>query len=221
MKIESVLFDLDGTLLDTAPDLAGAANILRARHNLPALPVEEMRSAVGYGGAAILNAAFGMEESNPLYTQFLTDYLDIYHEHLADTTDFFPGMDEVLTTLDRKQITWGIVTNKPSRFTFELLTKLNLKDRPACILCGDTLSRRKPHPDQIIHALELMNKPAKSCLYVGDTLVDVQASKAAGAYSLVALYGYTDSKEDPRGWKADGYVAKPLDILTWLEAFQC
>jgi phosphoglycolate phosphatase len=129
-------------------------------------------------------------------------------------------MLEVLATLEQQQIIWGIVTNKPSRFTFEILKAMQLEERAAVIVCGDSLPKRKPHPDQILHACNALEQNPKECVYIGDTEIDVTASKAAGTKSLVAMYGYIAPNENPADWKADGYINKPLDIIDWLATHQ-
>lgn len=218
--INTVLFDLDGTLLDTAPDIGNALNEIRDAHKLPPLEQSLIRPYVGYGARAMLKFAFNVDEDHPRYTGLLDDFLHAYHAHLTKTTQLFPGMDKVLTHLEENNITWGIVTNKPSRFTFDLLKSLGLDKRSACIICGDSLSKRKPDPDQILHACELIQCSPEETLYVGDTSTDVIASKAAGTKSLVALYGYIKAEEDPHTWEADGYVNEPIRIIDWLASNQ-
>lgn len=216
--ISTVLFDLDGTLLDTAPDIGNALNQVRHAHKLPPIAHPLIRPFVGYGASAMIKFAFDIDEEHPRYTQLLDELLHAYHDHLTRTTRLFPGMEEVLCHLEKNNIPWGIVTNKQSRFTYDLLKALALDHRSACIICGDSLSKRKPHPDQILHACELIKCKPSETLYVGDTSTDVTASKAAGTKSLVALYGYIKAEEDPHSWKADGYVKEPVDIIEWLAA---
>lgn len=214
--INSVLFDLDGTLLDTASDLGNALNELRHNHQLPPLPLATIRPYAGYGSREMLKLAFDIDEHHPHYPNYLDHFLQLYQTHLTRTTQFFPGMEELLTQLDERGITWGIVTNKPGRFAFDLLKTMKLDQRAACIVCGDSLSKRKPDPDQILHACDLLNITPANTLYIGDTVIDVTASKAAGTKSIVALYGYIKAEDDPQTWKADGYIQQPKDILEWL-----
>lgn len=215
-KFNTVLFDLDGTLLDTAPDLASALNQQRINHDLAALPLPVIRPTVGYGSRAMLKLGFDVDENHPRYTSLLEEFLSLYQIQLTKQTKLFPEMGQVLKHLEDEHITWGIVTNKPSRFTLDILKALKLEHRAACIICGDSLSKRKPDPDQILHACQLLKQDPGTCLYVGDTSIDVIASKAAGTKSLVALYGYISNDEDPYSWKADGYVQKPIEIIDWL-----
>lgn len=216
--INSVLFDLDGTLLDTASDLGNALNELRGNHKLEPLPLATIRPYAGYGSREMLKLAFDIDENHPHYTNYLDDFLHLYQTHLTKTTRFFPGMQDLLNELDEREITWGIVTNKPSRFAFDLLKAMDLDKRAACIVCGDSLSKRKPDPDQILHACDLLNITPANTLYIGDTMIDVTASKAAGTKSLVALYGYIKAEDDPQKWQADGYIHQPMDVLHWLTA---
>ena len=212
--IESVLFDLDGTLLDTAPDLVYALNQLRLKYALEELPFEQVRSQVGYGSKTLLKLAFEVEEAQ--YKTLADEFLKIYQLHLLKSTKLFPKMEEVLHHLDKKNIPWGIVTNRPTRFTGVLLDALNLSQRTDCVICGDSLPKQKPDPYPIMHACSLIKADVKKCLYVGDMKTDVLASKAAGAKSLVALYGYIGNEDNPYSWEADGYIEKPIEILDWL-----
>lgn len=215
-KIETVLFDLDGTLLDTAPDLTFAVNKIRERQLLPELPVSAIRPYVGYGAKGMLKAGLNIEDTDPNYPTVLTDFLDLYQTHASRLTQPFPDIEKVLNYLEEQQIPWGIVTNKHARFVHDILKSMKLDQRAACVICGDSLSKRKPDPDQILHALTLLKRKVKTCLYIGDTEIDVLASKAAGTRCLVALYGYIGESEKPEEWQADGYIQKPMDIIDWL-----
>jgi phosphoglycolate phosphatase len=135
---------------------------------------------------------------------------------MTETTTLFPGMEKVLQHLDNNQISWGIVTNKPSRFTVDLLDVLDLTRRTNCIICGDTLAKRKPHPEPILEACKILNQNPENTIYVGDTLTDVTASKAAGTRSLVVLYGYIGPEENPYNWQADAYVKTADEIINWI-----
>lgn len=214
--VETVLFDLDGTLLDTAPDLANALNILRSNHQLPELPFSQLRPIVGKGAKILIEHGFNIIDTDPTYPQLYDTLLRIYGDILTNNTQLFPDMHRVLEHLDAKNIPWGIVTNRPEKLTHQLLSKLDLDKRSGVVICGDTLPQRKPHPAPILHACKLMTANPSTTLYVGDSDVDVTASKAAGARSLVALYGYRMAHEDPYSWSADGYIEKPIEIIDWL-----
>lgn len=221
-NIEAILFDLDGTLLDTAHDLVSALHLLMNKPN----PFDtqnnkvhrELRAAAGRGCKGLIKAGLNIEDTDERYSKLAEELLQHYDNHLLDTTQLFPGMSEVLKHLEQNNIPWGIVTNKPDKYTKKILGGLQLTVTPQCVISGDSLKNRKPHPEPLLHACQLLQKAPQQCLYVGDTEVDVIASKAAGMPSLVALYGYTFSHEDPLSWKADGYIEHPKEILSWVKS---
>lgn len=215
-EIQGVLFDLDGTLLHTVPDLVAALNHLRTEFNLPPLDFASITPIAGLGSKAMIKRALDIDEHHELFQKMREKFLTYYADNIANSTDFFPEMETVLHYLDERKIPWGIVTNKLTIHTEKVLFALNFSHRPGCVVCGDTLSTYKPHPEPILHACKLLGIDPKKSLYIGDAATDVQASKAAGTYSLVALYGYINDDEDPYKWKADGYIQKPLDIIDWL-----
>lgn len=216
-SIRAVLFDLDGTLLDTAPDMAGALNALRRERSLAALPFGSIRGAVSHGAAQVVRAGF--PDADP-ETQLLLQrlFLEIYRGALSRETRLFPGMDEVLTALADHGIKSGIVTNKAAWLTDPLLVELQLRDRFACVVSGDTLAERKPHPLPLLHAAAQAGVRPHECIYVGDAERDVQAAHAAAMPALVANYGYLRDDEDSAAWGADGYLNAPLELLDWLKA---
>jgi len=212
----AVLFDLDGTLLDTAPDLALALNQLLKAHDRPSLNLTAIRPEAGHGCKGLLKLGLQLDEQHPDYPLRCDEFLHFYERCCLENTRLFVGMDEVLTHLEKNDIPWGIVTNKPARFTTLLLDHLRLAERAACVISGDSLPNSKPHPEPIWHACRLLAKSPSECLYVGDAETDVQASKAAGTFSLAALYGYIPLDEDPYGWQADGYIQRPGEIIRHL-----
>jgi len=212
-----ILFDLDGTLLDTAPDLGTALNTQRAEHKLAPLPQERIRPIVSHGSPALLKLGFGIEPNDSRYAGMRARLLEIYRGCLSQETRLFPGIDAVLLDLEHRGMRWGIVTNKPGALTEPLLQAFNLNQRTACVVSGDTTPRRKPHPDQLLHACALTSCSPANSIYVGDAQRDVEAGRAAGMQTLVALYGYIDSSEQPTDWGADGLLEKPTDLLTWLD----
>lgn len=221
MKAKAVLFDLDGTLLDTAPDLVFALNKLREEHGLSPFDLAAAKHLVGQGSKPMLKAALDIEAHDPLFIVKRQAFLDIYAKHLADSTTFFPYMEEVLNYLESHSIPWGIVTNKLTVHTLPLLQALQIMHRPGCIVCGDTLSKYKPDPEPILHACELLKQHPEDCIFVGDTLTDMVAGKAAGVRSLVALYGYIGEDDNPQDWPADGYLKEARDLITWLNNDKC
>jgi 2-phosphoglycolate phosphatase len=214
--IKAVLFDLDGTLLDTATDLGHALNHLLVKRDKEPLAYPIIRPAAGRGCRGLLKLGLNVDENHPDFTALCTELHIHYYKHLADTTTFFPGMDTVLLQLEQANIPWGIVTNKPARFTLKLLASLQLLDRATCIVSGDTLKKSKPHPEPILHACELLQQNPSECLYVGDSEIDIIASRAAGSPSFVAMYGYIPAEETPHTWNANGYIQQPLELFELL-----
>ena len=216
-KIETVLFDLDGTLLDTAPDMTAALNCLRRERSMADLPLADVRPLVGQGVKALLKLGFNVDDQHRDYAHMLHQYFTAYQNCFTSSTALFQGMLPVLDHLEARNIPWGIVTNKPTRFTTSLLDALDLTRRSGCTICGDTLSLRKPHPEPILHACKLLMANPATTVYIGDAITDMMASKAAGTFSLAALYGYIGAEEDPYSWQADGYINSPSEIISWLE----
>jgi phosphoglycolate phosphatase len=215
--LRAVLFDLDGTLLDTAPDMVGALNALRQEQALAPLPYEVVRSAVSHGAARVVKAGFADADPETLL-RLQKRFLEIYRGALSRETRLFPGMDVVLQTLADWQIKCGIVTNKAAWLTDPLLAELGLSSRFACVVSGDTVAERKPHPLPLLHAAALAEVSPGECIYVGDAERDVQAAHSAAMPALVANYGYLRADEDSTAWGGDGYLNRPLDLLDWLKA---
>ncbi|MBX3703548.1 MAG: phosphoglycolate phosphatase [Steroidobacteraceae bacterium] len=211
-----VLLDLDGTLLDTAPDMADALNRLRADEGLGSLPFEHIRPHVSHGAPRLIRVGFGDPEPER-FESLRGRYLAIYRQGLANRTRLFDGFEEVLSTLERRGIPWGVVTNKPGWLTVPLLEQLGLAARSACIVAGDTLAERKPHPMPLLHAASLLGLEPGACLYLGDAERDVQAARNAGMIPLVAGFGYLHDGEDPAAWRPDGILHRPGDLLAWLD----
>jgi len=214
--IRTVLFDLDGTLLDTAPDLAGALNMVLAEQGRPALPFERIRPVVSHGGIALIELGFGLARQDPAFAALRQRLLAIYRANLAVRTRPFPGMSELLAAIESRHMNWGVVTNKPGWLTEPLLQALGLFERAACVVSGDTLPERKPHPAPMLHACRLAGSEPAQCVYVGDAQRDIEAGRSAGMHTLVALFGYIEADEDYRKWQADAAVDSPAGILDWL-----
>lgn len=213
-----ILFDLDGTLLDTAPDLGAALNALRAEHSLSPLPAERIRPLVSHGSPALLKLGFGIQPQDSRYAGMRAQLLDIYRARLSRETRFFPGVQALLDELEQRALRWGIVTNKPAALTQPLVEAFHLHTRAACVVSGDSTPRRKPHPDQLLHACALSGVEPQTATYVGDAERDVEAAHSAGMRAVVALYGYIGSDEQPQNWQADGLLTAPADLLGWLNA---
>ena len=215
--LRTVLFDLDGTLLDTAPDLAAALNSVRIKHGHPALPDEIIRPHVSHGAAALIKFGFSIDEHAAQFEPLRQELLEYYGQNLACETRLFPGMQEVLHTIENAGLNWGVVTNKPERFTLPLLDELELAQRAACIVCGDTLEEKKPHPQPLLHACKLAGSHYRECVYIGDAQRDIEAGKNAGMLTLVAMFGYISEYDRPEQWGAEGLVHAAADIIPALE----
>lgn len=216
--INTVLFDLDGTLVDTAPDLGRALNEMRRRRGLAPLALDAIRPQASHGSQGLLRLGFGVTQAAPEFTVLRSEFLDIYERHLVADSVPFPGVAELLDGLDARGLAWGVVTNKPARYTEPLLKQLGLAARAACIVSGDTCTRNKPHPEPIFHACRAAGAAPDSCLYVGDAERDIQAARAAGMPALIALYGYLAEDDTPETWRAQGYIETPLGVLDYLAA---
>jgi N-acetyl-D-muramate 6-phosphate phosphatase len=213
--LRAVLFDLDGTLLDTAPDMIGALNALRSEHRLAELPAARVRPAVSHGSARLVQLGF-LDAIHQRFAALQRRFLEIYADRLSLETRLFEGTDAVLEQLASRRLGVGIVTNKPARLTEELLGDLQLRARFACVVRGDSLPERKPHPLPMLHAASLAGASPEECVYVGDAQRDVQAAHAAGMQAVVATYGYLGEDEDYRSWGAEAFIERPLDLIAWL-----
>jgi N-acetyl-D-muramate 6-phosphate phosphatase len=207
-SLKAVLFDLDGTLIDTAPDLAYTLNLLLTRYQRSTPAFADIRPTVAHGTRGLLQLGFGIDEQDANYANLQKEFLETYHQHLTRETSLFSGMDAVLNHLEKKSLLWGIVTNKPAWLTEPLLRHLNLWDRTACVVSGDTLKIRKPHPEPLLHACKLINCAPSACIYVGDTEDDMQAGQRAGMYTVLARYGYGIN-----AFSADAIINHPEEIL--------
>lgn len=215
-NVKHVLFDLDGTLVDTAPDLANALNQTLISHDRQPLPFETIRPTVSLGGVAMVKLGFKLDETDPDFTPLRNEFLAIYRDNLSHHSRLFPGMEQVLARLEEMNASWGIVTNKPSWLTNPLMQALRLDTRTGCIVSGDTLEQRKPHPAPLLHACELLRCQPEETLYVGDARRDIEAGVNAGMTTLVAAYGYIETTENPENWGADGLINYPQEILSWV-----
>lgn len=216
-KIRTVLFDLDGTLADTAPDMAHALNALLKAEGKQNIPFENIRPVVSHGATALIKLGFGVVPGEAEFDRLCPRFLAVYAENLCRHTRPFDGIDSLLKSLQTAGIAWGIVTNKPAFLTDPLITNLNLKPAPVCVVSGDTTNNRKPHPEPMLHAATEAGARPDQCLYVGDAERDILAGKLAGMKTLVALFGYISQSETPEHWGADGMVNAPHEILEWLK----
>ena len=214
--IRAVLFDLDGTLADTAPDLGGALNRLLSENGRPAVPLESARRLASSGARGLLLAGFGITPEHREYAALQVRFLDLYAQAVCVDTCLFPQMESLLARIESLGLPWGIVTNNASRFTLPLVAALGLTNRAACVVCGDTTAHLKPAPDSLLHAARVIGVAAEQCLYVGDDLRDIQAARAAHMPVLAATYGYLGNGEQPDTWGADALIASPIEVLNFL-----
>ena len=216
-ETQAVLFDLDGTLLDTSHDMGSALNRLLVEHGREPLPFNCIRSKVSHGANALVQLGFGLQLEDPSFDQLRHGFLRYYEKDLCTHTCLFDGMSEVLSHLETRSLPWGVVTNKPAYLTEPLLQELGLLARAACIVSGDTLDTRKPRPEPLLYGCQLAGGEPQDSVYIGDAERDVQAGREAGMTTLVATFGYLASDDRPETWGADGMVDHPEGILNWIQ----
>lgn len=212
-NIKTILFDLDGTMVDTAPDLGLALNMQRERHGLPPLAQETIRPFASHGSRGLLGIGFDLTPADAAFAAMRDEYLDLYDEVFTRAPVLFDGMGEVLEVLESAGMQWGVVTNKPRRFTGRLMQALALESRAACIVSGDDAERPKPYPDTLLLACELAFCTPDTCIYVGDAERDIVAGHAAGMRTVVARYGYLDEHDQPETWHAEFMIDAPQELL--------
>jgi phosphoglycolate phosphatase len=216
-RFGALLLDLDGTLLDTAPDMVGALDRLRLEEGLSPLPFATVRPHVSSGAMALVRLGFG-EPEPASFERLRRRFLALYAEGLSAGTSLFPGCAALLEQLEARRVPWGIVTNKPEYLTRPLLARLGLLERAGCVIAGDTLPERKPHPRPLLHAAGLLGHAPDRCVYAGDHARDIEAGRAAGMYTVAVRYGYTAPGQDPSDWRPDALVAAPEELLALLAA---
>lgn len=207
----AVLFDLDGTFADTAPDLGRALNAMRAARGLAPVPLADTRRVTSLGARGLLGVGFDITPEHADYPAMRDEFLRIYENNLCCDTALFPGMAELINRLESRKIIWGIVTNKAERFAKPLMQQLGYATRAACIIGGDTTAHMKPHPAPLLAAAEAINLAPQSCVYVGDDERDIRAGRAAGMRTIAVRFGYLNGS-NPDLWAADGVVSTPMDI---------
>ena len=212
----AVLFDLDGTFADTAPDLAAALNHVRAAHGRPPLPLAELRPMASHGARGLLQVGFGLGPDDDGYEALRVEFLARYADAICVHTRLYDGIQPLLDALQRRALPWGIVTNKATALTLPLLDALALRPSPGCVVCGDTAARPKPAPDPLLHAAARLGVDAADCVYLGDDLRDMQAARAAGMSAAAVAYGYGAGTE-PAQWGADFVLAHPRELLARLD----
>lgn len=215
--LQAVLFDLDGTLLDSAPDLGGAAESLREARGLPPLPIGSYRAHAGAGARGMLRVAFDMAPDHPEYAALRLAFLDAYEARMLQLTRPFDGVPTLLEALSGADLRWGVVTNKAERLTHPIARSLRLFDAAGTIVCGDTTPHAKPHPAPLLEAARRLGVDPGRCVYVGDDERDIQAGRAAGMRTVAACYGYLGPGADVTAWGADAQIDAPLEVLNLIE----
>ena len=215
-NIRAVLFDLDGTLIDSAPDLGAAVDRMRTRRGMPSLPIEQYRPMAGAGARGMLGIAFGMAPGHPDFETMREEFFVSYENAMTERTRVFPGVGELIDRLRQQGLAWGVVTNKSARFTLPLTRQLPLFASSGAVVCGDTTPYSKPHPAPLLEAARQLGLPPGRCIYVGDDQRDVAAGRAAGMGTVAATYGYLGSNADVATWSADAHIADPLELIALL-----
>ncbi len=215
-KYDVVFFDLDGTLVDTAPDLAYALNQVLEEQGKHPLPYEAIRAVASHGSAGLLGLAFGIRPDDAEYASLQERFIAIYQANLTRASTLFPGMESVIDALEKSGIPWGVITNKPAYLTDPLMAGLGLNSRAACIVSGDTTANSKPHPEPMLHACKLTEADPAQCLYIGDAQRDIEAGRNANMHTIVACYGYLGDHDKPESWQADAMIQHPSELSQWI-----
>lgn len=213
--VGAVLFDLDGTLVDSAPDLGAAADKLRVERGLPSLPLEQYRPLAGAGARGMLSVAFGITPEHPDFLELRDAFFANYEACILERTDVFPGIAQMIAQIEERGLPWGIVTNKATRFTQPLVQAMELLRGAGAVVSGDTTPHSKPHPEPLLEAARRLGVEPRSCIYVGDDERDIVAGEAAGMKTVAAVYGYLGVKA-PSAWGADAMINSPDELLKLL-----
>ncbi len=216
MNVEAVLFDLDGTLIDSAPDLGAAADKMRVDRGLSSYPLERYRPMAGAGARGMIGVAFGLTPDSDGFDALREEFFKNYETSLTERTSIFYGVPELIDSLCRAGIRWGVVTNKSERFTLPLTAAMPLFTSAQTVVSGDTTPHAKPHPAPLLEAARRMGIPPERCVYVGDDERDIVAGRAAGMMTVAAAYGYLGAALDINAWKANAVISSPLDLLNLL-----
>ncbi|MCX7098284.1 MAG: HAD-IA family hydrolase [Methylococcales bacterium] len=220
-KLSCVLFDLDGTLVDTAPDLLACLNEAFSHHGLDKVAGDAVKPFISFGAAAMINSCLAESAPQALRAALLETMLSLYEANIARHSVFFDGMADTLDAIESQGLVWGVVTNKRERFTQPLMQALGLSGRAACIISGDTTAHPKPHVEPMLAACKLAGVAPQECVYIGDASHDILAGKNAQMKTLAAVYGYLKPNDKPETWGADALIASPEQLTTWIAAALC
>jgi phosphoglycolate phosphatase len=220
-KLSCVLFDLDGTLVDTAPDLIACLNHTLAAHDLNTVNAEHVKPFISFGALAMINASVEQSVSESHRAELLDSMLNRYENNIAEHTVFFTGMVETLANIEQLGLKWGVVTNKRKRFTDPLMDALDLTRRAACIISGDSTGNPKPHPEPMLAACQQAGVNPRECVYIGDASHDITAGKNVDMKTLAAVYGYIKAHDNPETWGADALIDSPEQLTTWIISALC
>lgn len=215
-QVRAVLFDLDGTLIDSAPDLGAAVDKMRTDRGLPPLPLQRYRPMAGAGARGMLGEAFGISPEHPEFELLREEFFDNYQACMTERTQAFEGVPQLLQELQQRSLPWGVVTNKSTRFATPLTQQMPLFATMQTVICGDTTPHAKPHPEPLLEAARRLGVAPQHCIYVGDDARDIQAGHAAGMGTVAACYGYLGQEQNPNTWGAHAVIYSPLELLKWL-----
>ena len=212
--LKAVIFDLDGTLVDTADEFVPVVQTLRAEHGHAAMDPQRIRASVSNGARALVTLGLGLAEDAPEFESKRLRLLELYSEVLGSLANTYPGIDALLSALQQRGIAWGIATNKPRAYTEPLLQKLNIQPPPGSVVCPDDVSQRKPHPESLHRNCSELGCAVHEAIYVGDHQRDIEAGRRAGMYTIAAAYGYIEADDDPRHWGADAHAEHSTELLS-------
>lgn len=216
-NLSCVLFDLDGTLVDTAPDIIACLNKALGKHGFDEVASDELKPFISYGAAAMINKSVS-NINEQTQADLLESMLAFYQHNIAQHSQFFSGIEQTLNIIESLGLKWGIVTNKRERFTHPLVAALKLTNRAACIISGDTTANSKPHPEPMLTACKQADVKPEECVYIGDAIHDIDAGKNANMKTLAALYGYLKPDDNPKQWGADALIESPEQLTSWINA---
>ena len=216
-NIKAVLFDLDGTLIDSAPDLGAAVDRMRVKRGMPSLPLDTYRPMAGAGARGMLGVGFGLTPQDATFAELKEEFFQEYEANLTDKTTVFADVVEMLSAIEARGMVWGVVTNKAERFTLPISRQMDLFKNAACVVCGDTTPHAKPHPMPLLEAAKRVGFTPEQCIYVGDDERDIIAGRAAGMPTVAAAYGYLGASGETAAWNADATIGSARDLLRYLQ----